>query len=307
MDRKRILITGSNGLLGQKLVSQLKVHKNFELIATSIGANRSKEVSNQDYYSLDITKPQEIRDLFHSLKPEIVINTAAMTNVDACESRKKECWELNVLGVGHLVEACHGINAHLIQLSTDFVFDGEDGPYDEDAQPNPISYYGQSKFAAEKIIQESDLKKWSIVRTIILYGFAEDMSRSNIVLWAKEALEKGNPIDVVDDQFRSPTLVEDLADGCIAIASRNAQGIYHLSGEETMSILELVNKVGDFFKLDTSMINPIKSEALGQAAKRPPVTGFNINKAKQELGYSPKLFIEGLEILSQQLEGKEQL
>jgi len=126
------------------------------------------------------------------------------------------------------------------------------------------------------------------------------------VLWAKEALEKGEPINVVDDQFRSPTWADDLADGCIRIAAQNAVGIYHLSGKETMSILELVFKVGEFFKLDTSMINPIKSNTLGQAAKRPPRTGFNIIKAINKLGYKPKSFIEGLELLSQQIELKKQ-
>ena len=304
MGRKTILITGSNGLLGQKLISQLKDTEIFNLIATSLGANRNEELPIRNYHSLDITRPFEVKKLFQSLKPDVVINTAAMTNVDACESSKEACWELNVRAVKHLVEACADINAHLIQLSTDFVFDGEDGPYDESAQPNPISYYGESKWAAEKIIQKSNLKKWSIARTIILYGYTEGMSRSNVVLWAKEALEKGEPINVVDDQFRSPTWADDLADGCIRIAAQNALGIYHLSGKETMSILELVFKVGEFFKLDTSMINPIKSNTLGQAAKRPPRTGFNISKAINKLGYKPKSFIEGLKLLNQQLASK---
>ncbi len=305
MSRKSILITGSNGLLGQKLVSQLKDNEKFNVIATSVGANRNKSVLDRDYHSLDITSALEIKKLFNYLKPDVVINTAAMTNVDACESNKEGCWELNVMAVKYLVEACTDINAHFIQLSTDFVFDGEDGPYDENAEPNPISYYGESKWAAEKIIQESEINKWSIARTIILYGCTDEMSRSNVVLWAKEALEKGEPINVVDDQFRSPTWVDDLADGCIKIAAQNALGIYHLSGQETMSILELVFKVGEFFKLDTSMINPIKSNALGQAAKRPPRTGFDISKAINQLGYKPTSFNKGLELLSKQIELKK--
>jgi len=133
MGRKTILITGSNGLLGQKLISQLKDTEIFNLIATSLGANRNEELPIRNYHSLDITRPFEVKKLFQSLKPDVVINTAAMTNVDACESSKEACWELNVMAVKHLVEACADINAHLIQLSTDFVFDGEDGPYDESA------------------------------------------------------------------------------------------------------------------------------------------------------------------------------
>ena len=107
---------------------------------------------------------------------------------------------------------------------------------------------------------------------------------------------------MVDDQFRSPTLAEDLAEGCIAIVDKSATGIYHLSGSETMSILELVYKVADHWKLDKSLINPSKSDTLNQAAKRPPYTGFIIDKAKHDLGYNPHSFMEGLEILDRQLE-----
>jgi dTDP-4-dehydrorhamnose reductase len=127
------------------------------------------------------------------------------------------------------------------------------------------------------------------------------MSRSNVVLWAKSALEKGDKINVVDDQFRSPTLAEDLAMGCFLIAEKEATGIYNLSGKDTMSILELVQTVADFYGLDKSLINPIKSNTLNQPAKRPPITGFILDKAKNELGYNPHSFLEGLQILDSQL------
>ena len=306
MGKKSVLITGSNGLLGQKIIAQLLKRDEYRLVATSKGSNRNSGLSADRYHSLDITVPEQIDSLFSSVDPDIVINTAAMTNVDLCESKKQECWELNVTALEHLLKGCIQSNAHFIQLSTDFVFDGANGPYNEEAVPNPISYYGSSKYAAEKLIESSNLEKWTIARTIILYGIAENMSRSNVVLWAKEALEKGTPINVVDDQFRSPTLAEDLATGCLLIADRSAKGIYHLSGKETMSILELVNRVGDFFNLDTSIISPIKSALLNQAAKRPPTTGFIIDKAINELGYKPKSFTEGLEILSHQLSAKTQ-
>ena len=193
-------------------------------------------------------------------------------------------------------------DTHLIHLSTDFVFDGENGPYSESDTPDPLSYYGESKFASEKVLQNSEYKNWAIARTIIVYGLVEQMSRSNIVLWAKGALEKGDPINVVDDQYRSPTLAADLAKGCILIADKQAKGIYHLSGKDVMSILELVNRVADFFNLDKSSISAIKSITLNQAAKRPPKTGFVLDKAINELGYNPVSFEEGLAIVSQELE-----
>ena len=189
----KILITGSNGLLGQKLVKLLANKDNVELLATSKGVNRVNDTSGYQYKSLDITNKEEVLSIVNGFRPNAIINTAAMTNVDACESDKELCWDLNVNAVKYFIEASEKNDSHLIHLSTDFVFDGEEGPYKEGDQPNPLSYYGESKHEAEKLLQASNIK-WSIARTIIVYGIVDDMSRSNIVLWAKEALEKGNPL-----------------------------------------------------------------------------------------------------------------
>jgi len=299
----KILITGSNGLLGQKLVKLLANKDNVELLATSKGANRVNDTSGYQYKSLDITNKEEVLSIVNGFRPNAIINTAAMTNVDACESDKELCWDLNVNAVKYFIEASEKNDSHLIHLSTDFVFDGEEGPYKEGDQPNPLSYYGESKHEAEKLLQASNIK-WSIARTIIVYGIVDDMSRSNIVLWAKEALEKGNPLTIVDDQFRSPTLAEDLAMGCWLIAKKEAQGIFHLSGKDVMSIIDLVYNVADFYGLDKSIVTPIKSASLNQAAKRPPKTGFILDKAINDLGYNPVSFEEGLAELTEQLTAK---
>lgn len=300
---KKYLITGSNGLLGQKLVYELLKRSDIEVVATSVGENRLINKSGYVYESLDITDKKQVENIFLKHQPDVVINTAAMTNVDACETKRDECWKLNVNAVENIVDAicvCSP-NTHLIHLSTDFIFDGEKGSeYVETDKANPSSYYALSKYESEKVVAKSKIK-WSIARTIIVYGIVDNMSRSNIVLWAKDALSKGQKINVVDDQFRSPTLAEDLADGCILIAEKSATGIYHLSGPQTMSILELVYSVADHWKLDRSLITPSKSNTLNQAAKRPPRTGFDISKARKELGYAPHSFAEGLKILDAQL------
>lgn len=298
--KMKILITGSNGLLGQNIVKQL-VAKNRDFLATSKGSNRISTLEAKNYQQLDITSKKEVNAIFESYQPTVVINTAAMTNVDACESEKEACWKMNVTAVQYLIDACKVHNTHLIHLSTDFVFDGESGPYKESDLPNPLSYYGKSKHESELIIQNSNLEKWSIARTIIVYGVVEKMSRSNVVLWAKSALEKGEPINVVDDQFRSPTHGSDLAKGCLLIADKKMNGIFHLSGKEVMSILELVNRVAVFYKLDQSIITPIKSTTLNQAAKRPPNTGFDLTKSRKELGYNPISFEDGLALVSKEL------
>ena len=274
----KILVTGSNGLLGQKLIKLLAGKNNVELLATSKGENRFKNKEGYSYQALDITNREEVFNVVNGFEPDAIINTAALTNVDTCELEREKCWDLNVNAAKYFIEASEKNNIHLIHLSTDFVFDGEDGPYQESDQPNPISYYGESKYQAEKLLEASTIK-WSIVRTIIVYGVVADRSRSNIVLWAKETLEKGNPLTIVDDQFRTPTFAEDLAMGCYLIAEKKAEGIYHISGKDTMSIIDLVYKVADFYGLDKSMITPVKSVLLNQAAKRPPKTGFIINKA----------------------------
>ncbi|NNJ55136.1 MAG: SDR family oxidoreductase [Bacteroidia bacterium] len=297
---KKVLITGSNGLLGQKLIKLYTSLNKVELIATSRGSNRYPNLDEFSYISLDITNRKEVLDCITKVKPNCIINTAAMTNVDACESDKEGCDLLNVDAVKHLVEASNKVNAHFIQLSTDFIFDGKEGPYDEEAQPNPLSYYGWSKLKAENYITEN-CNKWSIARTVLVYGIVHDMSRSNIVLWAKGALEKGEPINVVNDQFRSPTLAEDLAKGCQLIEQHEATGIFNISGKDQMSIDKLVERVADYFKLDKSIINTISSETLNQAAKRPPVTGFDLSKSRNVLGYNPHSFEEGIAILMEQL------
>lgn len=300
---KRILITGSNGLLGQKLIKNLITirEENYEVLATSQGENRMSDRKGYNYQSLDITNVNDVEAVFDSFQPDVVINTAAITNVDVCETEKEKCRQLNVEAVMHLINASRKHNSHLIHLSTDFVFDGKSGPYRETDKPNPLSFYGQSKFDSERLLEESNIK-WSIVRTIIVYGVAESMSRNNIVLWAKQALEKGDPLSIVNDQFRSPTLAEDLAEGCLLIADKEKEGVFHLSGKDQMSIVELVKRVANYFHLNTTSIKEVSSSTLSQAAKRPPKTGFILDKAISELGYNPHSFEEGLQILENQLQ-----
>ena len=297
----RILLTGSNGLLGQKLVAALREDREVDLIATSRGADRTPVPLGERYRSMDITLAAEVDAVFTAVKPEVVIHTAAMTNVDACELEPAACQLQNVVATGFLVEAAKGLNAHFIHLSTDFIFDGENGPYREEDAPAPLSVYGHSKWDSERLVMNAGLEHWAIARTIIVYGIAEGLSRSNVVLWAKSALEKGQPIKVVDDQWRMPTLAEDLADGCIRIAKKGATGIFNISGPDGMSILELVQRVARFFDLDPSVITPVSSISLSQPAMRPPRTGFVLDKARRELGYAPRGFEEGLAVLRDQL------
>ncbi len=297
---KRILVTGSNGLLGQKLTELYLKNSEVELIATGRGADRYPIKGGYTYETMNIENAQEVMRVVEHYKPDCIIHTAAMTNVDECELNHDGCVSQNIEAVRYVVNAANKVNAHLIHLSTDFIFDGTAGPYKEDALPNPLSFYGESKLKAEEIIKEN-CKNWAMARTVLVYGLVADMSRSNIVLWAKGALESGKSINVVSDQFRTPTLAEDLANGCALIAERKASGIFNISGRDFMSVFDLVYRVADFWKLDKSLLNISTSEGIKQPAKRPPITGFRIDKAVRELGYNPRSFEEGLAILNEQL------
>lgn len=297
---KTLLITGSNGLLGQKIVYAVLKRGNIRLIATARGNNRLIETRGYIYEPMDITNKAEVERVLALYKPDCVIHTAAMTNVDACETDRENCVQQNVHSVQYLVESCNKLNAHLVHVSTDFIFDGLNGPYREDAEPSPVSYYGWSKAEAERIVKEQS-NDWAILRTILVYGVVDNMSRSNVVLWAKGALEKGQAINVVNDQFRMPTLAEDLAEGCLLAFEKHANGVFNISGKDYMSVIELVERVADFYGLDKSIIRPISSESLSQPAKRPPRTGFDLTKSRQVLGYEPHSFEEGLAVLEAQL------
>ena len=297
-----VLVTGSNGLLGQKITEQIIADKSVNLIATNRGANKYPIKEGYVYETMDILDQVQVRLLLEKYQPNALIHTAAMTNVDTCHGNNEACWQLNVEATKHLASLCDNMGIHFIYVSTDFVFDGLNGPYKEDDLPKPVSFYGESKLAGERVTQQM-LGDWTIIRTILVYGILNDMSRSNIVLWAKGALEKGSPINVVNDQFRMPTLAEDLARACLLAVEHRAKGIYHISGKDMMTIADLVRRVADFWSLDKRLITEVSSDSLGQEAKRPKKTGFILDKAMTDLNYQPHSFEEGLKIVSGQLLG----
>lgn len=296
----RILITGSNGLLGQKIVARCIRH-NIPFIATSKGPNRNPDCPETSYRSMDITNADEVNRVFETEKPEAVIHTAAITNVDYCELNPEECQEVNVQASQILWEAAKKTGAHFQLLSTDFVFDGKKGNYAETDEVNPLSVYATSKVNAEKLLLEDENTNWSIARTIIVYGTGYNLSRTNIVLWALEALPKGETMKLVNDQFRAPTWADDLAYGCVEIVQRKHRGIFHLGGQKTYAVNELVEAIARFLAIDHPAIEVIASETLNQPAKRPPRTGFDLTKARTFLDYNPKTLEETLELLTEKL------
>lgn len=301
MNKPYILITGANGLLGQKLVERLINQGSYKVLATGRGKCRlPKEWQGYTYAEMDITSSKDVMEVYDEFIPAVTIHCASMTNVDQCEKDRDQCFKQNVEAVSFIVKACEKYKTHLIHLSTDFVFDGNDGPYSEQDDANPINFYGLTKLESENIVRQSSLK-WAIVRTGLVYGISYDMSRSNIVLWVKNALENGKELTLVSDQFRTPTLAEDLAAGCILIAEQGATGIFNISGDELLTPYDMALETAEFFNLNKSKIKESDSKKFTQPAKRPLKTGFVIDKAVEKLNYRPHSFKEGIAILAKQL------
>jgi len=297
---KKIVITGSNGLLGQTLVNLLmKAPENYSVFGLSKGDNRMNR-NDFLYYDIDITNYSQLEECITYIQPSFIINTAAMTNVDTCELKPEECNNLNIEAVKYLTQICTKLNIHFIQISTDFIFDGSKGFYKETDPPNPLSIYGHSKLKAENIVKNSGVN-FSILRTILVYGKVVNLKRNNIVLWVKDMLENNKEITIVDDQYRMPTYVEDLATACKLIVDKNISGVYHISSNELLSVFEIANQIADVFGLNKKLIKPISTKTLNQKAIRPQKTGFDLSKTIKELDFQPTSFLLGLKRFKQTL------
>jgi len=239
------------------------------------------------YMQLDMIDADAVTRVFDDFAPDVVINCAAMTQVDECESKREECWKINALAVETLAKCCLPRGTRLLQVSTDFVFDGEAGPYKESVRPNPLSYYGRSKLAGENYARGAGMNQWSIVRTVLVYGVGEKLQRSNFVWWLKENLEAGKSVRIVTDHWRTPTYAPDLAQGIEKIVRYRKHGVYHVSGRAYYSVYEFARVIAETLDLDASLIIPTDSTTFKQAAPRPSKSGFIILKAESELGYTP--------------------
>ncbi len=290
----KILLTGTNGLVGQYLLKALK-GGDYIVLATGKGPLRVPELifPGMNYRELDITDGLAVAATVSEFQPDLIIHAAAMTQADQCELNKVHCWNSNVTATRFLLEAAKKTTAFFIYLSTDFVFNGETGPYHEQDATGPVNYYGSSKLAAEKAVMES-APQYAIIRTVLVYGQTADGTRSNIITWVKKELEKGNKIRVVDDQVRTPTYAADLAEGILQVAQKRAAGVWHISGGETFTPYQMALAVAEELGLDKTLIDKTDASAFSQPATRPLRTGFIIDKARRDLGYQPLSFAEGI-------------
>ena len=288
-----VLVTGANGFLGYYLIKRL-LEKDFDVIATGKGACRLPFADHNRfvYSEMDFTDPYSVHDVFQKYHPEIVIHGGAITKPDECELNQWQAYLVNVEGTVTVLLNAAENKSNFIFLSTDFIFDGVKGMYKEMDAPNPVNYYGRTKLDAEDAVKEYEYD-WAIVRTVLVYG-KPILSRSNILTIVKEKLEKGEIYNVLDDQVRTPTYVEDLATGIIQIMEKKAKGVFHLSGKDVMTPYQMACETADYLGLDKKLIRRVTAADFSQPARRPLLTGFDISKARDELGFEPISFAEGL-------------
>jgi len=289
---KSILIIGSNGLLGQTLTNRL-MHSSFNLFALARGYNRNKRFKSNQYFDVDISDKESLLYVINKIKPNYIINAAAITNVDYCETHQNECDAVNFEAVKTMITGARQNNSHIIHISTDFVFDGKKGNYKETDIACPLNYYGKSKLKSERLFENNNIP-YTILRTILVFGYQPNLKQKNILLWLLAKLQNKEKLTMVDDQIRTRTYVKDLAEACILSIKKNAVGIYHISGIDLLNMFELANIVANVFNLNPKLISAIPTSRLKQVAVRPKITGFNIAKAKKDLAYKPLAFKDAL-------------
>ncbi|MBN1638080.1 MAG: dTDP-4-dehydrorhamnose reductase [Ignavibacteriales bacterium] len=286
--KRKILIIGSNGMLGQRLVGHYIKDFNTDLLCSSIEVQSL--INNVKYYPADITDKKIIGKIIKEIKPDYIINASAYTDVDKSETEKVLAQKINVDGVANLANYSSIVNSHLIHISTDYVFDGSNGPYSEDDIPCPINYYGKTKLAGENAIKKYDTKH-TILRTNVLFGLGNNV-KSDFVKWLIEMLSNNKPVRIVDDQINNPTYVDDLVDAISRVVEYKKTGLFNIGGAEFLNRFEFALKIAVFFKFNKSLITPVKTEVFNQPARRPLKSGLITLKAETELGYKPTSYEE---------------
>ncbi|HET7153119.1 MAG TPA: dTDP-4-dehydrorhamnose reductase [Candidatus Kapabacteria bacterium] len=301
MTAPRIAIIGSNGLLGQHLTSVFSAESSSQLILADLHPRSFvAEPKQGSYVSLDITNRNAVKEFMLKHLPEIVINCAAMNDVDGCETDRETAWKINVKGVEHIIDGCRTVDAWLIHFSSDYVFDGKHGPYTERDKPNPLSYYGKTKLASENACRLGGIR-FTIVRTMVLYGLGEKI-RENFPLWVINNLSRGKQINIVTDQIGNPTPADELATAVLRLTERRREGIYHIAGPDIISRFECAREIARIFELDANNIRPVTTESLAQKAPRPLNSGFITLKAESELGIRLSTIAEGIGTLKREME-----
>jgi dTDP-4-dehydrorhamnose reductase len=272
----KILLLGHKGMLGNDLLAQMRFHH---------------EVVGMDKEEIDITSADDCARAVENTAPQIIINAAAYTNVDGCETAKEECFAVNAEAVKNIAEACSNKNIRIVHFSTDYVFNGTgSAPYKEDEKCDPINTYGASKLAGEHYLQTL-AQNYIIIRTAWLYG----ANGKNFVQTILEKAKTTPRLTVVDDQLGSPTHTKDLAVAVDLLIEKNAQGIFHVTNRGSCSWYQFAVKILQEAGIDDVEVSPIKSDQFPSPAKRPAYSVMSMQKFIQATGKAMQPWQLGLQ------------
>jgi dTDP-4-dehydrorhamnose reductase len=285
----KLLVTGAHGLLGRAL---LQTDWGADVELTGCGRN-GEPVGDVPCHAIDLNDADAVVDLWQQVRPDRVIHTAALTNVDRCETEPELARRVNQEIVAHVVAASVETGAGVAHLSTDYVFDGRQGPYSEQDKPQPLSVYGRTKLESERIVLDAAVDGL-VVRTLWLYGHLHAV-RPNLVTWPLGALARGESISIVGDQWGNPTYVHDLARALVELSRQRVSGLFHMGGTTFLTREELVRQVAAHFQLDASGIETVTTAVAGQAAPRPLRSGLSTDTIEALLGWTPVSLTAGLE------------
>ncbi|MBM3327000.1 MAG: dTDP-4-dehydrorhamnose reductase [Calditrichaeota bacterium] len=293
----KILITGANGLLGQKLLRTLSADY-YDIFGVDLHPEPFCPDVDFTYAALDLTDRRKTLERIAAWQPAVIVHTAAMTDVDGCESRREDCWRINVSATETIAKTAKSCSAHLIYISTDYVFDGKSGPYDETAVPNPLGFYGKSKLAGENVVRGAEID-WVILRTIVLYGTGRRV-KSSFITWLLAQLRSGKPVKIVNDQWGNTTIVDDLASAIDRVIMLQKTGLFNVAGRTFQTRYDMALTAAQIFDLDASLISPISTSEFKQPAPRPLRSGLIVTKAERELYLTFRSTEQALELYREQ-------
>ncbi len=295
----RITVTGANGLVGSRLCRWLVIQGH---VVTAIARGNRRTVGDFEYLSCDLADHEAVGRALAAARPEVVVHTASMTEVDACERSPEAAWAANTLAAAHVARHARASGAHLIHVSTDYVFDGQDGPYDEDARPNPSGVYARTKWLGEEAVRLL-AGSWGIARTAVVYGYPPSQ-RPNFGSWLLGTLREGKTARLFVDQYVSPSLALNVAEQLAEMSERRLDGIWNIAGAEVVNRMEFGEALVDVFGLDRRLLVPIKLADAGMASPRPPRSGLRVDKALSTLKARPLGLRASLEQFRAEAEGR---
>jgi dTDP-4-dehydrorhamnose reductase len=291
---KKILIIGISGLLGNKIYN---LAKNEYQVS---GTYNTHKPSMENVYQLDVTKRADVFKLIENIKPDFVIDTHALHNVDYCELHPEEAWLVNVEGTKNVAEACKTFGCKYVFISTDYVFDGKKAtPYTEKDKPNPLNYYAKTKLIAEEAIKILTTD-YIIARTAVLFGVG-GLGKEPFALWLVKKLKNGEEVKAVIDQYNNPTLVDSLAEMLLTLCEKDKVGLFHITGKTNLNRYEFSLKIAETFGLNKELIRPITTPELNQVAPRPRKVALDVSKVERATKLKALTIDESLSIFKQQV------